>query len=643
MRLHSLYVLLAVIADILMFQEGLSGTNAMTLQTFSGQPLNSAFGQSVAIVGDVNGDGYDDLAIGALYNGEGRVYIFFGGATVDTIPDVILNYRMSNDRFGECVARAGDVNGDGYADVIVGAQQSGPLGTDSGHVYIFFGGAVMDSVPDVIMAGLPGELFGRSVAGAGDVNGDGYPDVIVGANGSDAAGLDVGRAYIFFGGVTVDNIPDVIITGTLITENLGNSVAGAGDVNNDGYGDVIVGAYTYDVVGGNNSGRAYLYLGGSPMNNVADVVFSGLAVNFDYFGTCVAGAGDVNGDGYDDVLISAQENSTRGRTSLYLGGSVMNNVADVTFKGEAINNYFGNSAASAGDINGDGYADVIIGAFGNTSSTGKAYIYYGGASMDTIPDLTVIGEAASDRFGVSVAGLGDVNGDGFGDVIVGAKYGGATDIGRAYLYLSSGGPLPIQLVSFVATGVGPQRVRLDWTTLSELNNYGFEIQRKTSDQLQFDAVPNSFISGHGTTNESHSYSFIDSFVTSGRWSYRLKQMDFDGSIYYSEPVNISVLASVKENMVPKEYDLQQNYPNPFNPSTQIRFDLPEGGQMSLVVYDVLGRQVAELANGYHKAGNHSVTWNAAVQASGIYFARFNVTDAYGNSRYSKVNKLVLMK
>ena len=95
--------------------------------------------------------------------------------------------------------------------------------------------------------------------------------------------------------------------------------------------------------------------------------------------------------------------------------------------------------------------------------------------------------------------------------------------------------------------------------------------------------------------------------------------------------------------LPSSYALLQNYPNPFNPSTQIKFDLTEAGNVWLVVYDVLGRHVAELANGYHEAGYHSETWDASNQASGVYFARFNVTDALGNVKYSKINKLVLMK
>jgi hypothetical protein len=231
---YALYVRLAPILCILLVQQALSGTDGMTLRKMIGPIPYAEFGRSVASAGDVNGDGYPDIIIGSYSGGSGRAYIFFGGPAMDTIPDVILTNHSSNDYFGISVAGAGDVNGDGYDDVVVGAYVSGDLGLDSGHVYIFFGGPAMDSIPDVVIAGLPSELFGISVAGAGDVNGDGYADVIVGAPGNDAGGLDGGRAYIFFGGATMDNVPDVIITGTVPTEDLGNSVAGAGDVNGDG-------------------------------------------------------------------------------------------------------------------------------------------------------------------------------------------------------------------------------------------------------------------------------------------------------------------------------------------------------------------------------------------------------------------------
>ena len=204
-------------------------------------------------------------------------------------------------------------------------------------------------------------------------------------------------------------------------------------------------------------------------------------------------------------------------------------------------------------------------------------------------------------------------------------------------------PLPIQLSSFTGTPLGNGRVRLDWTTLSEINNYGFEMQRRGDTLAAFQTLPNSFIPGHGTTNEPHSYMFVDSSVVQGHWWYRLRQIDLDGSAYYGNEIAVDDLTGVGDHGLPTVFALHQNYPNPFNPSTRLEYDLPEAGDVSLVLYDVLGRRVAELAGSHQVAGYHSVTWNASNQASGVYLARFNFTDPGGHVKYSKVDKLVLMK
>ena len=148
------------------------------------------------------------------------------------------------DFLGWSVAAAGDVNGDGYADVIVGAWANDTGGTNAGAVYVYFGGPTADAVADVtLFAEAPGDVFGITVAGAGDVNGDGYDDVIVGATQNDAAGVNAGRAYVYFGGLGMDAVADLTLTGEAAGDNFGISVAAAGDVNGDGYDDVIVGAY----------------------------------------------------------------------------------------------------------------------------------------------------------------------------------------------------------------------------------------------------------------------------------------------------------------------------------------------------------------------------------------------------------------
>ncbi len=607
---------------------------AMVQKTLTGSAAYTCLGKAVAIVGDLNGDGYDDLAVTAGDAGgsnEWKVYIFFGGPTMDTIPDLTLRSSVADEQFGVSLARAGDLNGDGYDDLVVGAYNGNSLANGTGKVYIYFGGAQMDSIPDVVLhAEAANDGFGWSVAGAGDVNGDGYPDVIVGAPYSNAGGSAAGRAYIYFGGAVVDSLPALTITGTLSTEDLGYSVAGAGDVNHDGYDDVIIGAYTHDFVLMNNAGRAYLYLGGSPMDNIPDVVYNGVAA-FDYFGIEVKGVGDINGDGYDDILISARGVNSRGRASLFYGGSVLDNVVDVTLNGEGTSNFFGDFTAAGGDLNGDGHPDLIVGAPGYNGLTGRVYVYNGGAAMDTIADATFTGENTSDFFGCAVAGAGDLNGDGFPDLVVGAyrNNAGGTYAGRVYLYLSSAGPLPIQLASLTAAQTDGGRVLLEWSTISENNNYGFAVERKRGEDPDFASVPGSFTAGHGTTNQRQSYSWIDSAAPGGLLAYRLKQIDLDGTVHYSESASVNVHPDAE----PAGFLLEQNYPNPFNPTTKIGYRLQGSGYgvVTLKVYDILGREVATLVNEVKHPGHYTVRFDAGGLASGMYLCTMR-TEGFSATR-----------
>ena len=407
-------------------------TDALLQNTFDGNAAGVNYGKSVSNAGDVNGDGFDDVIIGDP-NGNGgggtnsgRAYIYFGGSVINTSADVILTGETVNNFFGSSVSNAGDVNSDGYDDVIVGAYGYNSF---TGRAYIYFGGASVNNTADVILTGeFTGNNFGNSVSGAGDVNGDGFSDVIT---GSFAANVYTGKAYIYYGGSTMNNIADIIMTGENSNDNFGYSVSGAGDVNGDGYRDVICGAFGF-----NGIGRAYIYFGGSAMDNTADVTMLGGGL-VDFFGASVSGAGDVNDDGYSDVIIGAYGyNSTTGRAYIYYGGASMNSIADVTMTGEAVNNLFGYSVSDAGDVNGDGYADVYVGAYGFSSSKGRAYLYYGGADMNNVVDIYMTGEESLNYFGYSVSGGGDVNGDGFADMIAGA-YGYNSNTGRVYVYTNT--------------------------------------------------------------------------------------------------------------------------------------------------------------------------------------------------------------
>ena len=219
----------------------------------------------------------------------------------------------AGDNFGYSVSGAGDVNGDGYADVIVGAYLNDAAGSNVGRAYVYYGGPGADAVADLTLTGeAAGDLFGYSVSGAGDVNGDGYADVIVGAYSDDGGGLDAGRAYVYFGGPGADAVADLTLTGAAAGDWFGWSVSGAGDVNGDGYADVIVGGHLDDA-GGMDAGRAYVYFGGPGADAVADLTLTGAAAG-DQFGISVAGAGDVNGDGYADVIVGRGSTMPAART-----------------------------------------------------------------------------------------------------------------------------------------------------------------------------------------------------------------------------------------------------------------------------------------------------------------------------------------
>ncbi len=428
---------------------------------------NAGFGFSVACAGDVNGDGYSDVIIGAwvyddgVYTDEGRAFVYHGSAsglsnTPNSTPD---DADQSEAFFGWSVASAGDVNGDGYSDVIIGAHQyDDNINENEGRAFVYHGSAsglsnTPNSTPDD--ADLNLAQFGYSVASAGDVNGDGFSDVIIGANlYDDGVNIDEGRAFVYHGSAsglsaTPNNTPD---DADQLYANFGTSVASAGDVNGDGYSDVIVGAYQFEDGGNVNEGRAFVYhgsatgLSATPNNTPDDADQVGAN-----FGISVASAGDLNGDGYSDVIVGAWAyddggNIDEGRAYVYFGSATGLSATPNSTPDDAdkASNWFATSVASAGDINGDGYSDVIIGAQGDNDCTsigeGWAFIYHGSPDgLSVSSTWTAESNLAYSFYGVSVSSAGDVNGDGYSDVIIGAHQfsNGEAAEGKAYVYHGS--------------------------------------------------------------------------------------------------------------------------------------------------------------------------------------------------------------
>ena len=353
------------------------------------------------------------VAVSTAHSGVTPVYIFTG--------------EEAGDQLGRSVASAGDVNNDGFADLIVGAWYNSAVGFQAGRAYVL-SGQTGDTIY-VFTAEAARDNFGNSVATAGDVNNDGFADLIVGASGNEAGGIRAGRAYVF-SGQTGDTI--YVFTGEAGADRFGYSVASAGDVNNDGFDDLLVGAPS-DANSSDQAGRVYVFSG---LTGDTLYVFDGEAVD-DYFGISVASAGDVNNDGFDDVIVGAIWNNAGGQTAgrAYVFSGKTGDTLYV-FTGAAASDYFGASVASAGDVNNDGFDDLIVGALFNDaggSNAGRAYVF-SGLNGDTIEVFT--GEAEADLFGYSVASAGDVNNDGFDDLFVGARLNdaGGFNAGSAYVY-----------------------------------------------------------------------------------------------------------------------------------------------------------------------------------------------------------------
>lgn len=429
---------------------------------------------------DVNGDGYGDFIVGApgTVDAErpGRAYIYFGGEMdnmLDDIPDIILAGFQDGDMFGKTVS-LNDIDGDGFADAIVGAPEDNSSGTGIGKVYIYFGGPSMPSSITEADISIVGERdrdkLGYSVSTAGDLNGDGYGDIIIGAPFADFGWPDKGLAYIFMGGAFLfekagypdisASTADVIITGKNISDRLGTTVSWAGDVNGDGYSDVMTGAPYADYDGIFDRGQVYIMFGSADMDNIPDVVLTGEDAN-DNFGLSLSHAGDINGDGYDDVIagtpLADGGGLRRGVTYIFYGGNPMDEKADIIFEGPEDHSSFGSTVGGAGDFNGDGYKDILVAAprmdTDNLINNGVVFLYYGGPLMDEQANLIFAGKTDYDLLGENaVVGAGDVNGDGYDDILIGAYLADGGGVNRGEAYLFSGGIFPDNGVDLTLSG-----------------------------------------------------------------------------------------------------------------------------------------------------------------------------------------------
>ncbi|MEO1434667.1 MAG: T9SS type A sorting domain-containing protein [Bacteroidota bacterium] len=482
-------------------------------------------GTSVSRIGDFNDDGIDDVLIGASgadINGTlavGSSYVVFGSvspdaivdlSTIDGINGIVFNGEAEFDAAGGSVNTAGDVNGDGIVDIIIGATGADPGGNNiAGKSYVVFGTSNLPASLDLstldgnngfALNGIDdGDNSGVSVNTAGDLNGDGFDDLIIGANSADPGGTFIaGESYVVFGAMsfpaslnleTLNGTNGFIINGINAEDRSGRSVSTAGDVNDDGMDDLIIGATGAAPNGVINAGACYVVFGSNTFPaslNLSNLDGSnGITINgFDEGGSAgfsVADAGDVNADGIDDLIIGAPGASPGGVTAagssyVVFGSSTLPTTLDLStlngttgfaLTGINPNDLSGASVSSAGDVNGDGSTDLIIGADAadpnGDNQAGQAYVVYGStnfpaslalSTLDGTNGFIVNGPGPNAFLGRSVDAAGDVNADGMDDLILGAS-GAAVDgnllTGQSFILFGKSSVTSIETVLLTAS------------------------------------------------------------------------------------------------------------------------------------------------------------------------------------------------
>jgi len=443
---------------------------------------NSSLGLSY--VGDVNGDGFIDFAVGAPNNDDGgdntgKVYLFFGGKNNkmkkgENLANAPVSYvgESKEDNAGFSVSGAGDVNGDGLDDFVIGARNNSQGGDGAGKVYLIFGKkdgwlkkTSLSEVFPVFIGEMEEDNTGSALAPAGDVNGDGFSDLLIGSAKNDEGGEDSGAIYIVWGHDGVwKRFNHLNRVGTkFIGENAydqtGSAISMAGDIDGDGYDDIIFGS-SKEGEGGKGAGAAYLIKGKKDgWGRSIDLAFADIKIFGDKakakFGFSVSFLGDINGDGLSDIGVGSPASSKGGkkigRLSIFLGsGDIFSSVKrkssseDLFIVGQKKKDQFGYSLAYLGDINADGFDDFAVSSTRNSEwkkKAGKTYIFFGKEKWEKEnsakkANIGILGEKKRDYSGNRLSFIGDFRGDGAAGVMIGSDSNSSNgrSSGKTYIF-----------------------------------------------------------------------------------------------------------------------------------------------------------------------------------------------------------------
>ncbi|MDH3269227.1 MAG: choice-of-anchor D domain-containing protein, partial [Ignavibacteria bacterium] len=521
---------------------------------------------AIQIANDLNGDGFNDVVI-ATGGGNEHVYALDGtnGEIIWQYGDEI-NYSLGD---FEAVDVQRDFNGDNIEDVLAIAD-----GNDQGTGYkraYLFNGTNGNIIWEHYYPG-PNPAFGKTIISIDDFTGDNIPETVIayGNNGS------TNQAVRALNGSTGQEIWTREMIYYEPKELLALPLQG-------GRTDIIVGEYfnTIHRLDGQNGSIVWTYPLGVGLTGVIQMVV----------------IQDVDSDQVPDILIASFAGNGLNCLSGATGAQLWAWQMDYQF-----------GVAAVPDINNDGLQDVLAAArYGNfycISGKGDSLFF-----MHSFPGDWMY----------SVNSMPSIDGNFSYELLAGTRDGKVVSF--------SGGTVavPVELSSFTGYGLNG-KVVLNWSTATEINNTGFEIERRSNNIWEIIG----FIPGSGTTTEIRSYSFVDENVSSGNFSYRLKQIDFSGQFQYSDLIEIEVSS-------PNEYSLKQNYPNPFNPATTISYSIKEKGLVSLKVFDILGNEVKTIVHEEQESGNYKVEFNASTIASGIYFYRLHA------GGFISTKKMILLK